>query len=145
MAAEHEVRSECAEKFAVQENKISHLEKGNEAIMQDIRDIKSDITTIKENMAKMDGSIKNLGLEVKVWVLGGIVVGLLGLAGTIFMGIRMFGDNARSLGSAERQIEVNTGRLDKIEGLHLNNNLREEIRATTNQFGKSTETRQSSF
>ena len=116
--SEHELNKLCLEKFrqvdehiadapifrdkvTKHDNQIMTLERAHEATMADIREIKSDITIIKEN-------IKDLGASVKIWVLSGIVGTVMAFA----IPTMVLFYNA---GQLAKQVELNTQKWNKLE------------------------------
>jgi len=87
---------------------ILTIERALESHMQDIKDINTNVANIKLDVALTREEVKNAVLGIKVWVLGGMLLGILTLATAIVCGLIFFGEN-------KNQIQVKTKRLDKIE------------------------------
>ena len=145
---EHSVGSFCAEKIrqldehlkdapariadvATTKQQILNLDANYKGVMDDIKDIKLTNEAIKTqvagletkiatNQAETKDAIKNVANEVKLWVVSGIIIGLLGLAGTICASLASFGNMNMHLGENVRQIDVDTKRIDILEEIQRN-------------------------
>ena len=96
--------------------------------MDDIKQIKTSIDDIKKhasgmelqmavNQADTKEAIKGVANEVKLWVVSGIVIGLLGLSGTIVASIGSFGNMNKNMGATVQQVNVDSRRLDILESV----------------------------
>jgi len=114
---DHELSQLCAEKFrhmdehikeapefrdsvTKHQGQILSLEKANESIMVDIKEIKETIGEIKTD-------IKDLNASVKIWVLSGIVTTVMAFA----IPTMMLFYNA---GRMQQQLDTNTERWNKV-------------------------------
>ena len=108
---------------------LSRLKQDHEDVMDDIKLIKSgqeDIrlqvagleTKLISNQAETQDAIKNVANEIKLWVVSGLLVGLISLGGVVLTGLSSFGILNRSLGQATQQINNNSRDIEVLKGNH---------------------------
>jgi hypothetical protein len=93
-----------------QAHQILTLEKANEVVMQDIRDIKLDIKEINAAIANIEKNQETSMRDVKIWILGGMIAGIFSLTVSIICGLVWIGGIAK-------QVDINTKRWEtQMEG-----------------------------
>jgi len=98
-----EASPEFRDKAIKAEAQILTLEKANVSIMEDIKIIKADLSTIKTSMESLIAS-------VKIWVLGGICSSVVVFAIPV-MGL------VYQVGKTDKQVEINTKKWESYDNL----------------------------
>jgi hypothetical protein len=96
MPPEHDVNMECAKAHQRYEDQILNLEEANLNIMSDIKEIRTKVDKVDENVTGL-----------KVWILTSAVAGLLVLLG-----------EAIYFGGMFQKIENDGNRISQLEEMH---------------------------
>jgi len=94
---------------------ITNLSKQHELTMQKIDKIESNVVALTLAVEKIDRKFEVGILTIKNWFLIGILSGLITIATSLFGGIYYLGEVSKNNGQYQRQVEINTKRLDVIE------------------------------
>ena len=108
---------------------LTRLKQDHEDVMDDIKIIKQSQEAlhtqvsglelkIVSNQAETKDAIKSVANEIKLWVISGLLVGLISLGGVILTSLNSFGTLNRSLGQATQQINTNSRDIDSLRGNH---------------------------
>ena len=108
---------------------LARLKQDHEDVMEDIKIIKlgqealnTQVSGLELKMAsnqtETKNAIKNIADEIKLWIVSGLLVGLISLGGFILASLNSFGILNRSLGQETQQINTNSRDIDTLKGNH---------------------------
>ena len=108
---------------------LARLKQDHEDTMEDIKSIKAgqeDLglqvagleTKLVSNQAETKDAIKSVANEIKLWVVSGLLVGLISFGGVVLTSLSSFGSLNRNLGQAIQQINTNSRDIDTLKGNH---------------------------
>ena len=143
---EHNIGSFCAEKIrqldehlkdspsriteiAKNAEQLARLKQDHENVMEDIKIIKlgqealnTQVSGLELKMAsnqtETKNAIKNIADEIKLWVVSGLLVGLVSLSGVVLTSLNSFGIMNRNIGETSRQVDIDTRDIDVLKGNH---------------------------
>ena len=108
---------------------LARLKQDHEDVMDDIKIIKlgqealnTQVSGLELKMAsnqtETKNAIKNIADEIKLWVVSGLLVGLVSFSGVVLTGLNSFGIMNRNIGETSRQVDIDTRDIDVLKGNH---------------------------